>query len=310
MTPQAQEIISTLAAATRQCADPSLRRYTLHSHTQYCDGRAQMEAFAAKAVEEKFAVYGFTPHSPITFPSPCNMLRDNVDIFLAEADRLARLHQGAITLMRGMEIDFLSTECNAAIDYFRSLPLDYTIGSVHFIKSQQGDWIDIDGHYDSFRKKMDIHFHNDIRYVVESFFEASAEMIATGGFDIIGHYDKIGHNAAHFSPGIEQEPWYRALHDDLTRRIIDSGIIIEINTKALKDHHRMFPAVDTWSTLLQSNAPIVVNSDAHVPALINAGRDQAFAIIDDYMSRLRPGQSTHPDLNTNPVNLNTNPADR
>lgn len=284
MTPQARETITMLAAATRICADPSLRRYTLHSHTQFCDGRAQMEAFATKAVEAGFRVYGFTPHSPIPFPSPCNMLRDNVGRFLSEVDRLADIHGDRIRLLRGMEIDYLSSECNASLDYFRELPLDYTIGSVHFIRSQQGDWIDIDGHFDSFRKKMADHFHNDIRYVVETFFEASAEMIRTGGFDIIGHYDKVGHNAAHFCPGIEEESWYRALHDDLTRRIIDSGVIVEINTKALKDHRRMFPAVSCWETLLKAGVPVVVNSDAHVPALIDAGRSEAFAIIDRILS--------------------------
>ena len=40
------------------------RRYNFHSHTEFCDGRAQMQAFAAKAVELGFRHYGFSPHSP------------------------------------------------------------------------------------------------------------------------------------------------------------------------------------------------------------------------------------------------------
>ncbi len=284
MTPKAHEIIIKLAEATHRCTDASLRRYTLHSHTQYCDGRAQMEAFASKAVEQSFSVYGFTPHSPIPFPSPCNMHRDNVSVYINEVNRLSNLHEGKITLLKGMEIDFLSSLCNPAIDYFQALPLDYTIGSVHFIKSQQGEWVDIDGRFENFRKKMETYFHNDIRYVVETFFQASMEMVDTGGFDIIGHYDKIGHNAAHFLPGIEQQSWYQSLHNELTERIIDSGLVVEINTKALKEHHRMFPSVDSWQRLLSSNTPIVINSDAHVPALIDAGRQEAFSIIDNLPS--------------------------
>ncbi len=64
------------------------RLYTFHSHTEFCDGRAQMEAFAREALRQGFTHYGFTPHSPITIESPCNMTRENVDRYLAEVDRI------------------------------------------------------------------------------------------------------------------------------------------------------------------------------------------------------------------------------
>jgi len=64
------------------------RLYTFHSHTEFCDGRAQMEAFAREAVRQGFTHYGFTPHSPLPIPSPCNMTRDNVPRFLAEVGRI------------------------------------------------------------------------------------------------------------------------------------------------------------------------------------------------------------------------------
>lgn len=38
--------------------------YTFHSHTEFCDGRAQMEAFARRAVADGFTHYGFTPTPP------------------------------------------------------------------------------------------------------------------------------------------------------------------------------------------------------------------------------------------------------
>ncbi len=44
--------------------------YNFHSHTEFCDGRAQMEAFAREAVRCGFTHYGFTPHSPIPIQSP------------------------------------------------------------------------------------------------------------------------------------------------------------------------------------------------------------------------------------------------
>lgn len=258
----------------------SSRRYTLHSHTEFCDGRATMEAFARKAVEEGFTHYGFTPHSPIPIISPCNMLKDNVSRYDREYYRIVSEYGDKVTFYKSMEIDYLGNEWGPANEYFSGLDLDYTIGSVHFIPTQDGQYVDIDGNFEGFKKKMSQHFRNDIRYVVETFYEQSCKMVESGGFDIIGHLDKIGSNAGYFQPGIETESWYQLLLDDLIQRVIDAGLTVEINTKAWGPHQRMFPHTDKWELLVRSGIPIVVNSDVHVPALINAGRDEAYSILD------------------------------
>ena len=145
------------------------RRYNFHSHTEFCDGRAQMQAFAAKAVELGFRHYGFSPHSPIPIESPCNMAKSKVEDYLHEVARIQELYAGSPTRFHAsMEIDYLDGNWGPANDYFQSLPLDYRIGSVHFIPDQDGQYVDIDGNYESFKVKMEKHFRNDIRYVVET----------------------------------------------------------------------------------------------------------------------------------------------
>lgn len=257
------------------------RRYTLHSHTEFCDGRAQMIAFAAEAVKQGFTHYGFSPHSPVPIVSPCNMHRDNVPVYLEKVDEVRARYGGQGThFLTSMEIDYLGEEWGPSIDYFQQLPLDYRIGSVHFIPSQDGTLIDIDGNFESFKRKMSDCFHDDIQYVVETYYSQSIKMVEKGGFDIIGHMDKVGHNASHYKPGIEEEGWYMSLADDLTNRVISSGLNVELNTKAYKDHGRFFPSVRLLRRLVHAGVNIVVNSDAHVPALINASRPQAWALLD------------------------------
>lgn len=254
--------------------------YNFHSHTQFCDGRATMAEFAAEAVARGFSHYGFSPHSPVPIESPCNMAMEQVPMFLDEVARLKALYAGQTQFYSAMEIDYLGKEWGPSHPYFQTLPLDYRIGSVHFIPAQDGTLVDIDGRYDSFRRKMDEHFHGDIRYVVNTFYDQSHAMVEAGGFDIIGHLDKIGHNASHYHPGIEHEPWYQQRVDQLIDAVIDSGLTVEINTKAWTDHHRMFPAIRHWKRLHQADVPIIVNSDAHVPALIDASRRDAMAIME------------------------------
>lgn len=254
--------------------------YTLHSHTEFCDGRAQMEAFARKAVEMGFAVYGFSPHSPVPITSPCNMLAGNVDRYLDEVKRIQDRHGETVRFLASMEIDYLGESWGPSHPFFQSIPLDYRIGSVHFVPTREGEPIDVDGSPARFCQRVDTQFRGDIRYVVEKFYEHSIRMVQQGGFDIIGHFDKIGENSSHYSPGIEDEPWYQALVNDLIANIISNNIIVEINTKIYADRGRLFPGVRYWQKLVDNDIPLVVNSDAHVPALINASRSETFKLLN------------------------------
>lgn len=245
--------------------------YTLHAHTQFCDGRAEMEDFIKEAISNKFTIFGFTPHSPIPIQSSCNMKMEDVDIYFHEVERLREKYP-PIKILTGMEIDYLDDNWGPSNDYFQSIPLDFSIGSVHFIPNQDGEFVDIDGRYESFKCKMTDYFHNDIRYVVETFFSQSQNMISKGNFDVIGHFDKIKHNGGLYCPNLEQENWYINLVNDLIDSIIESGVIVEINTKAWAQHQQLFPAQAHWKRLLKSNVPIIINSDVHYPKLVNASR--------------------------------------
>lgn len=256
--------------------------YNFHSHTQFCDGHAEMEDFVKEAVAEGFTDYGFSPHSPIPFESPCNMSMDSVAMYLDEFNRLKSTYGDKINLYLSMEIDYLGQQWGASNAYFDSLPLDYKISSVHFIPAftDSNLYIDIDGRYPAFKQKMNDYFNNDIKAVVESFYKQSIEMVEAGGFDVIGHFDKIGHNAGHFKNGIEDEYWYKRLFMQLFEAIMDNHIVIEVNTKAYKEHNRFFPNLRYFELLKRSGATLLINSDAHYPQLINSGRIEALRLLE------------------------------
>ncbi len=260
------------------------RNYALHTHTQFCDGHAPMEEFAAMANRLGFTHYGFSPHSPIPIQSPCNMRQEDVLPYLAEVDRLQAKYPD-IKFYASMEIDYLDPEWGPSTPYFSRLPLDYRIGSVHFIPNQEGEYIDIDGRFERFKRNLSEKSHDDLRYVVDTFFAQSHAMVEAGGFDIIGHLDKIKHNAGLAHPGLENEEWYSKLANDLIDHVLEKKYIIEINTKAWKEHQQMFPSQRHWRRLLEAGAPIVVNSDAHYPALINASRKETLAALDYLRSK-------------------------
>lgn len=272
----------------------STRNYNFHSHTQFCDGRESMEAMATQAVRVGMEHYGFSPHSPIPVPSSCNMKHKDVAAYIAEYNRLKNLYAGRINLYLSMEIDYLGDRWGATNPFFNDIPLDYKLSSVHFIPSlvNPEEEIDVDGRPAHFAEKMARHFDGDIRYVVDTFYSRTLEMIERGGFDIIGHFDKIGFNASSYSPGIEKESWYRRHIDNMIDALAATDIIVEVNTKAaiapvgateaeIRSYcPRFFPSPQTVRRIVAAGLTVAVNSDAHYSSRITAGRLEAFAIID------------------------------
>ena len=256
--------------------------YNLHTHTQYCDGHAPMEEFVTEAIAQGFTHLGFTPHSPISVESPCNMSREQVQQYFDEMERLRSAYGDRIALYTAMAIDYVSVGDGPASDYFRQMPLDYRIGSVHFIPAidNPSEMVDIDGKFADFKVRMSKHFGCDIEYVVRTFYSQMMAMVEEGGFDIVGHMDKIGFNASQYRDGIDDEPWYDKLVIDLFENIMDHHYTIEINTKAWLQRNRYYPNLKYFGMLKHFNATVVVNSDAHYPTLLNSGRLEAIKLLN------------------------------
>lgn len=254
----------------------STRKYNFHSHTRFCDGHAPMDEFVDAARTAGLKHYGFSPHSPFPHPSPCNMADEAVRPYIAEVDRLKNIAPD-LHLYASMEIDYISPDFGPHIDRFQCIPLDYRIGSVHFVRTQDGRYVDCDGSPERFVSYLREHFQSDLRYVVEKYYEQVLMMIERGGFDILAHFDKIGFNASHADSEIEHYSWYEALIDDVIGRAASSGLVVEVNTKHYDKSKRFYPNLTLWlPKLIDAKVDIAVNSDAHWPDKIEAGRNEAF----------------------------------
>ncbi|MDM8269751.1 histidinol-phosphatase [Barnesiella viscericola] len=246
-----------------------------HSHCEFCDGHAPMADFVEEAVAEGFASYGISSHAPFPVANNCNMHRERLADYLDEFHRLKSLYASKIELYVGLEIDFLDDTFNPSIPYFQELPLDYRIGSVHYIVTPDGTPIDTDGSPDRFRGYVDTYFGGDVDEAVRRFYRSSFRLIELGGFDFLGHLDKIGLNASLYRPGLDREAWYRQLVNDYLEAIASRHLLVEVNTKAFATRGRFFPNEDYFEQMHRLGIRVVVNSDAHYPAKINAGRPEA-----------------------------------
>lgn len=250
-----------------------------HSHCLYCDGRAGMEDFVRFALSMGFTSYGFSSHAPLPFPTAWTMEWDCMDDYLAEFRRLKEKYAGRIELYVGLEIDYLNEESNPSIARFRELPLDYRIGSVHLLYDDAGEVVDIDVPADKFRQIVDTHFGGDLERVVRLYYGRLTRMLELGGFDIVGHADKMHYNAACYRPGLLDEPWYDELVRTYFAEIARRGYQVEINTKAWHEQGTFFPNERYFSLLHELGIRVQVNSDAHYPERINNGRPEALKAL-------------------------------
>lgn len=255
-----------------------------HSHCNFCDGRSYPEDFVRFAVARGFRAYGFSSHSPLPFETFWNMSRDDMDEYLAEIARLKAKYEGQIELYVGLEVDFLDRTYNASIPYFKNLPLDYRIGSIHFLPLspvlEERNMACIDGAYSEFARTVDAFFEGDIRRMVRRYFEAEMEMVEAGGIDIVGHIDKIYMNGQRY-PGFSLDSeWYRRPLLDLLDFVRERGLMIEVNTKNLVKKGETYPHRQFLGELRSRRIPVMVNSDCHYPDLVNDGRAEGFQLLE------------------------------
>lgn len=256
-----------------------------HSHCTFCDGRSNPESFIKFAISQGFRAYGFSSHSPLPFETFWNMPKDDMPEYLMEIERLKEKYREEIEIYVGLEIDFLNETYNASIPFFSQLPLDYRIGSIHFLPIalplEERNMVCIDGSYRDFQKSVDTYYQGEIRLLVAHYFQSIQKMVEIGGFDIVGHMDKIYMNGHRCSDFVFEADWYQKPFNDSLQLIAEKGLMMEINTKNLLKRKQTYPHTDYLHRLLELNIPVMVNSDCHYPDLVNDGRAEAFQILKE-----------------------------
>ena len=254
-----------------------------HSHCTFCDGRSYPENYVVFALANRFRAYGFSSHAPLPFETNWNMSSTDMPEYLAEINRLKKKYADRIEIYTALEIDYLDWSYNASIPYFKNLPLDYRIGAIHFLPIAdplcEKNMAAIDGPFEDYDFAVKHYFHNEIQLYVRRYFDSLSHMIDDGGFDIVGHIDKIYMHGQHFADFSVSAPWYVKLLSDCLEKVAQKGLMLEINTKNWTKKQELFPHQSFLPLINELKIPVMVNSDSHYPDLINDGRPEAFELL-------------------------------
>lgn len=253
-----------------------------HSHTHFCDGSHEPEAYALAAIEAGMPAYGFSGHGPLDYETKWNMKAADKSAYLDEISRLKKVYSDQIEIYTSIEADYLPGRVVPS-DY-TSWGLDYLIGSIHFTgKLPNGEDAEIDGSRSKFEETVRHSFGGSVKALMLEYYRLMAEMIDTQAIDVLGHMDRPRkHNEA---PGellfAEDESWYRESVDLVLQAARRNGTIIEVNTKEMYRHGRSEPYPAAWilEKILVMGIPVMLNADAHRPIDIQGEFEKTAALL-------------------------------
>ena len=251
-----------------------------HSHCSFCDGRSTMEEFIKFAIVKGVRKYGFSSHAPLPFTTFWNMNIDDFADYQIEFNRLKEKYASEIELFLALEIDYINEFIEIKNDLYNTRIFDYLIGSVHYMdKLPDGNFWTVDGNFDDFKSGLNQLFKGDVKAATRRFYEITTFMVQKGGFDMIGHFDKISLNGSKCRGFDITKSWSQHLVGDVLQLIKEKGILIEINTKSLSTKGITYPDLQFYSLINELKIPVTVNSDCHYPTNITDGFEQTYLAL-------------------------------
>jgi histidinol-phosphatase (PHP family) len=223
---------------------------TYHNHSRWSDGKCTLQELRSGAVRLGVEELGVSDHLALTPWGEHVAWSMPVEAVSAYAVDVLGLHQlDGPRIRLGLEVDWFPGHEVAIGRVLRRFPLDYVIGSVHYV-----DRFCIDSHAEKWERLTEPE-RNEIH---RGYWERIRSMAESGLFDIAAHLDltkKFG-----FHPRCD----LRALIASALDAIAESKMVVELNTAGWhKPCRDAYPSLDILHECRRRLIPVTISADAH-----------------------------------------------
>jgi histidinol-phosphatase (PHP family) len=191
-----------------------------HVHSTFSiDAKATMVEMVEQAIRLGLREMTFTEHLDL---DPCDAGNDYLRSaeYLAELARCQDVYGDRITIRAGLELGDMHRYGDEIARRLEGLPLDFLIGSVHFVDGLFAGGVE----YLSSR---------DEKTAISDYFDQVLLASAVDGYDVHGHLDVFKRRSRPFHGPFRPEPWAEPIRESL-RRLIAGGRGLEINTSGVR----------------------------------------------------------------------------
>jgi histidinol-phosphatase (PHP family) len=162
----------------------------------------------------------------------------------------------------GVEMDYIPGMEKQIQELIAKLPVDYVIGSVHFMDDWNFDTDVIE--YDNI----------DINRFYRQYFKLVQQSAASKLFDIIGHCDLAKKFAYYPSFSLND------LYEKTAQIFKKANVAVELNTSGrIKPCNEFYPSVPFLERLAYHKVPITLGSDAHIEQNVGQFFDDALTML-------------------------------
>lgn len=227
----------------------------LHTHSIYSDGANTPEEIVQKAIDIGFTSIGFSEHADDVC-SDDNIILKKKDYpkYFALLDQLKEKYSDKIKIYKGLELDSFS--------YDPEIKLDYTIGSIHFLK-KDNQYYAIDKSKDDLKHNIEL-FGGEKSFLI-NYFDTMISFAKESSYNILGHFDLYTKFNELETLINTSGNMYREMTTNALEEIVRLGKIVEINTGAMSRGYRTTPYPQDFliKRLIELKATVIFSSDSH-----------------------------------------------
>lgn len=243
-----------------------------HWHTKRCGhARGEMKDYILAARARGLKEVGFADHIYIYWlptgkrDPGLAMAEEEMPGYIEEISHLQREYPD-MKIRMGLEVDFIPGWEAAVAEILKKLPLDYVLGSVHYIDDWGFDNPDLLAEYEK----------RDIEVIYRQYFELVQRAAVSGLFDIIAHADLIK------KFGYRPQSKLARLYEQTARIFKEANVCVEVNTAGLRvPAGEIYPSKEFLNYCYQYEVPVTLGSDAHTPEQAGCGLEQAVELLKD-----------------------------
>jgi histidinol-phosphatase (PHP family) len=246
-----------------------------HSHTSYSKHAiGTVDELVRASIAAGVTVLTITDHAPFPVDSDNRLLASELDRYFADIERAREIYQEQITILCGLELDYMP--CTAAFSrkLLTRYPMDFVIGSIHYVEVPGETLVKV---WELPRLAG--------QAFLDRYFANLEGLLDSGLFDAVGHADTL-------LRGVPEDIFLRRF-EPLLAPLATSGIAFELNASGLRKTSLdsttgreaqgfwSYPSRELVAQLISLEVPFTIGSDAHDPSDAGAG-------IAELLETLRP----------------------
>jgi histidinol-phosphatase (PHP family) len=243
--------------------------FDLHVHTVNSpDASLSEDELAQRAAAEGLSGVGFVAHLDLNPDDACHGFFQGERY--TDAVRKADREHPEITVLCGVEVGEPHLYGRRSSEMMRGGGYDFVTGALHWVD----DLLVLDP--EPFRGE------NPLR-LAERYYRTTLEMLAKPGFDVLAHMGifRRGMAMAGFDTSLDETVLWPGLLQDVLGRLIETGVILEVNTSGLRRReHITYPTprvLDLYRSM--GGRLVTLGSDTHGDPWVFYGLSEGLQLL-------------------------------